>query len=275
MKTISLFFTIIITLVSSFSAAQTQPKDSITIGTYIGFQGTVDSYPDHTEKDISFRAGGFANWFITNNFIASSWGFLDFNGESTVENMMFGVNYKPNRNLKFSIGHIPTVSATIRPIPISVDGHFESWTTDKLPGLAPGVSAIYSDSSVTAGVGLSYRYEHSEIHGRISTLNTSIVGYYNSDKKHWGIGAEYLHGPICLQGVVNETLYSSLVSIRMHKDLGIGAYAVGGIDRETSGWMKKEIGLTKGLSKGPFQGILGMGYELKKKALRMYILVAI
>ncbi|MBP9821556.1 MAG: hypothetical protein KBC98_01585 [Candidatus Pacebacteria bacterium] len=224
----------------------------------------------------SVRVGGGASYYPNKKVRIQSWAFADYDGTALARNIMFGVHYTPFKGFIVSVGQIPSLTATMRPVPATAWGHFEPWTSAQLTGLAPGVTVRYSFKKNDVGIGGCYRLKHPEVHGRVKLGSLLMVGYYNQSGR-WGASAGITRDKFSLKVIMTDSLYGALSVITLYGKENLFAYIDMGANKKifSNGETEKaivraECGIFWSFDKKPLGGLIGIGYSHEIRAVKTY-----
>ncbi len=272
-----MFFAILIAFISLSTFAQN--KDSVKIDyAYAGILSNADftttnKFPS-VSKGISLRVGGGATWFASKYFQVQSWSFFDYDGVSVSKGLMFAGIIKPVKKITVAFGNIPSLSATVRPVPPTAAGHFETWTHAQLTGVLPGAWMKFSFGKKSdVATGIAYHLGEAEIHGRLKIGRWTTVGYWNNNQENWAVSTGFDGLKSSFRFIKTDSLNALFSSVGFCDKYQLSIYCDVGSDNKGN-LLRGEIGFLKSFEKSkntPFSGLLGIGYADELKAVRCYL----
>ncbi len=276
-----MFVAILIAFISFSAIPAFAQKDSIKIDyAYAGMLSNVN-FPTEKfpaiEKGVSVRVGGGATWIASKHFQVQSWTVFDYDGMSTAKGIMFAGIIKPVKKITIAFGNIPSLSATVRPVPCTAAGHFETWTHSQLTGVLPGAWMKFSFGKKNdVATGVAYNHDKMEIHGRLKIGSWTTVGYWNANQKNWAVSTGFDFSRFSLRMVQTDSVFAFFESYTVWDKYHISLYFDGG-DGYKNGVaqsLREEFGVLKSFEKPegtPFSGLFGLGYANELKAVRCYL----
>lgn len=275
-------------IVAQSASAQIVSRNSdssLVISAYAGILNTtsLSIQGANITNSHDIRLGGrfyweALSWMKVKSFVA----YGRSNGKDLAFNS-FAIDIH-SRNEKFGIefGHGPTPSAESRPIPVSGDGQFETWTEGRLPGVALGakIYLVAGAGKISTGVGI--RNKKPEYHVRYSTKIFDYGMSYGTNAQKFQTFVVARLGRIYSISVFeNEkpknlpgsNLVANFTNVKISKAENIDFYFDCGYRINTKKFERLEFGLIKNFEVSVTKGLIALGYQYETKSINAYLLL--
>lgn len=259
-----------------FDYCYAQKSDSVSIDyRYIGILGNPNYHTDsfYNSNYGSFRLGGGVTWHTSKSFKVSSWVAFEYATDKKIfSKVMFAVKYKP-RKTEISLGNIPSMTANIRPLPPTMWGHFEPWTSAQIPGVLSGAHLKYFGNNFETGVGCYYINPTTfQYQAKLKIKKITLAGYYQNEKRYGG-AMWYQNKNMQVKAIATDSLYGYWSSIKLSDSKKIYCYYDLGLNHKKI--VRGEVGFTKLFDIKPVSGLFGFGYSYEAKMFKGYFLISI
>lgn len=253
---------------------------SLTVSVYAGILNTtalsINGANITNSHDIRFGGRFYweaLSWMKIKSFVA----YGRSNGKDLVFNS-FAIDVH-SRNEKFGIefGHGPTPSAESRPIPVSGDGQFETWTESRLPGVALGAKVYLVTGAGRISTGVGIRNKKPEYHIRYSTKFFDYgMSYGTAAQKFQTFVVARLSRVYSLTVFENErgtNLIANFTNVTLSKKAAIKAYFDCGYRINTNKLERLEFGVMKNFQVSYLKGLTALGYQHETKSINAYLFI--
>lgn len=229
-------------------------------------------------KFSSFRAGGKATYSPTNWLSAVSTASyqIDDRGQvSTINQFWFKLKLKA---ISAEAGFLPTLATESRPVPVTADGQFETWTEASLPGAALGAKIKYNfnNNKNYIGIGVSQMNKEPEYHLRYSSTLIKASIYYSEFNQKFGssiaIKTKKLYDIMAFNA--GQTI-GNLICYKLDTKNQIDYYCDFGYGLKEKKVLRFESGLLKNFSGNYLKGLFGISYCNEIKSVKGYLFIHI
>ncbi len=282
---------ITLSLGSSAQIENLYSKDSTVCinGIYAGVLNLVNFDLDtlKTSTFTDFRVGAKATWSATSWLRMSAFSvYARSNGGDAFMNMVNLNLHTRNEVFNLELGKIPTSATEIRPIPLSSDGQFETWTQALIPGITPGAKISYAfnpkNKKDKLVFGVFSRDNKVEYSGRIVMGKINLFTNYSISDKKTTAGASYKHdrfyalalyqGSDTINGDKVAAVFTNFKVLPRQK---IDVFLNGGYSLKNKDIPHLEIGMVKNFELPYLKGVIGIIYDHQLKAIKSCIMVTL
>jgi hypothetical protein len=287
-----LYVSIIGSLTSTVLNAQVDStrvaKDStVVISKLYGGMITGPSYDIESKQVISpvnVRVGAKVDWNALHKFTVSSFAFIQYDkGTDTWLGgaSMYG-KYSATNRLTVMAGVGPSLPAKYhRPLPVTSAGHFEVFTTSRLPGGLPTVNLDYNvGQETTISLGISQFGDGAMYATSFSAKKVVVTAYYLPHTNDWGSAVTITFPKVSTVLVKSHTdIVSNFTRVVLNDNKGIVFIADNGYGISSEEWVRSENGLLKTFSskssKIQWGGAFAVTYDAVAKRANSYLFLFI
>ncbi len=232
---------------------------------------------------VNVRVGAKVDWKTMNKFTLSSFAFVQYDkGTDTWASTasMYGT-YTPTSRLTVMAGVGPSLPAKYhRPMPVTSGGHFEVFTTSRLPGGLPTVNFDYKIGSSTMSLGIS-KFNNGAMYATSFTSQKVIMtGYYLPQTNDWGSAVTITFPKVSNVLVKSHTdIVTNFLRVVLDQEKGIVFIADNGYSLESNECIRSENGFLKTFSskssKIQWGGLFGISYDAVAQRANSYLFLYI
>lgn len=177
----------------------------------------------------------------------------------------------------FETGFVPTLVSETKPMPVTADAQFESWTEAGLPGAALGAKLKYNLGKKSyLGIGVAKRNREPEYHLKYSSDSLKAAIYYSKFNKKLGLSLAVKSKRIYNSTVFNATQnLSNLISYKLNTKNDIDFYFDIKYDLKVKDIGNLETGFLKNFSGKYLKGFIGLSYCYEIRVVRGYFFIHI
>lgn len=230
----------------------------------------------HTTGSLSILTGFSATYQPVSwlSFITANGYGIDGNGVTSNFTRFWTKLEKGNFQVEFGLQ--PLLSTEARPLPISADGQFESWTEATIPGGALGIKAKYKMGDDYIGVGVARRNSRPEYHFRYSGAQWKVSLYYPEFNKKFGAAVSFDGDDFYNIAAFNaDKTVGNFLSVKINRQHSIEGYIDYGHDLNAKKMVRLEIGLVKKFSSNIIKGLIALAYNYESRSILGYLFVHI
>jgi hypothetical protein len=233
---------------------------------------------------INVRVGAKADWKTSDKFTISSFAFIQYDKRTDTwlgGASMYG-KYSATNRLTVMAGVGPSLPAKYhRPLPVTSAGHFEVFTTSRLPGGLPTVNLDYNlGPQNTISLGISQFGDGAMYATSFSSKKVVMTGYYLPHTNDWGSAVTITFPRVSTILVKSHMdIVSNFTRVVLNDKKGIVFITDNGYRISSEKWVRSENGFLKTFSSKPSKiqwgGLLGVTYDAIAKRANTYLFLYI
>jgi hypothetical protein len=263
-------------------------NDADTLMSNSIYAGGLSSVNFSTNKltstnSYNLRVGAMSTWHVTKWANVKTCGMYGRSDSNDLVINSFSINLHQNRwNIEF--GKMATSATEIRPLPVSANGHFETWTESQMPGGAIGAKIGYKAKfgSIKIGVASRENPEYS-FHFKTKVKNNEmhlvgVLGGENENNYLTGLThkTNKLYQVVVFkqqfnqETLINEQIAGYFGNYEISSKVKLNLYLDAGYNLTTEESPRLEVGLIKNFESKIFKGLIAIGYSHEIKAFKVY-----
>lgn len=225
-------------------------------------------------KSTNIRIGFEATYNLLRELSITSRGIYQSESQEPISsNNQFWATYKLQA-FSLETGFLPSLATETKPVPISPDGQFETWTEKTIPGVALGAKIKYNFKTNYLGAGIADRNKKPEYHLRFFSPHFRASVYYGQYRETFGstlaIKTKNLYNIMALNinaGTANQEMSKTLGNffcLVLDSEIKLECYSDLGYDLKNGRFAKIDFGLLKKFSSNFLKGLFQLGYSREK-----------
>lgn len=239
---------------------------------------------DAEEKNVSIHLAAQVSWEPKEWFELEGMGAYQFGTVKPFGLADFEMKITPIHWAFIKVGDMATPTTEERPLPATAGGHFETWTTARLPEGAPcAIIGVNTDDGGISEVGIASREGKAEYHLRetfnFTGFTCSFACYYAVHDKSSGAAFTLNSKTIYNTLVVNTDVVANITNVNLFRNVDgtrkITLYSDMGYDRNTKELVRGEWGVLRNFSSTYAKGLIGIGYQYETRTINGYMFIHI
>jgi len=285
----------------SFSQIQdivcTDDSTLVIDNVYAGILNSIDINTDkfsYTDT-YDFRVGAMATWHVKKWVDINTQAMYDRRDSTDLFVNQFSIRLH-TESWEVEFGKMATTATEIRPLPMTADGQFETWTESQMPGKAIGAKIGYKSNFGSIKAGVSSRNGNPEysFHLNTSIKNNvfNLVGVIGGEKEsNYLVGfthkitkvdnATKLYQVAVFKQqfnagtLLNEQIAGYFCSYEVSEKMKLNLYLDAGYNLTSEESPRLEGGLIKNFESKIFKGLIAIGYANETKNIKAYLFIHI
>ncbi|MEI8008216.1 MAG: hypothetical protein WCI00_01905 [bacterium] len=268
--------------------------DKLYVGSLSGTSFSIDSL--HTSSFTSVRMGAMATYKPAKWIEIKGWGMVqseasigkaqgDVSKVSSLQQIW--IRFNPSGKLSIEVGSMATLPTEQRPHPVSIGGHFETWSQAQIPGMALNAKAKYQLSkSIKVGAGIAVRRDSKgyipeysgmiNFHDSIATLSAWYANNLNFGSVLTVSVGRFSSNLVYKQNHMDlakpENILANNISLNISKKANLFLYFDNGFDLGKNKLVRSENGIYKCFDSEWIGGLFCIGYNYVDHTINAYVM---
>lgn len=188
-----------------------------------------------------------------------------------------------NESLSLELGKMGTPATELRPLPMTGNGQFETWTEAQFSNSGLGVKFGYQANGFKTKLGAIKRGKNLEVAMNAAWKNvavTSVIGGRNANEYIFGFTHSFKNAYQVgnFQQVYNaDSGFDQIIGYFLNYEVApknaISLYLDAGYNLTAETWPRWEAGAIKAFTSPLVKGLVALGYDAKNESINGYIFV--
>jgi hypothetical protein len=244
--------------------------NNLYAGTLSGTCFSVDSLS--ASMFVNIRFGAMMTYSPVKWFSVKTWAMYHADaGEKSWNLQQYWIKLMPVKKLSLEIGSMATLVTEQRPLPITGNGHFETWTEAQIPGMALNTKLKYQfTKNFQLAGGVAVRNKIPEYSGRITFGGVKVSGWYSNDTIY-GTALTLNTSRVYDVFVFKQDVIANFLSFQVSKKFDLFLYSDTGYNLDQEKLVRGEWGILKCFGSKYASGLIGLGYQNETKTVNGYL----
>lgn len=255
-------------------------NDQVTInklyaGMLAGGQFSVDSV--HNNYFVSLRIGALATWQPAKWLEIKTAGMYHFGSESSFPFQGFWLKFNPSKKWNIQTGYMASLVTEQRPLPMSGDGHFETFSEAQIPGGGYNVK-VHFDPNENLGFGVCavYRTTAFEYQAAARYKWITASGWYNDGTKKFGSALTLNFSRVYnVTSWRQDEVIANFTCVKLGKNKDYCLFSDNGLGFPSNKLVRSETGFLKSFDSKWVKGLFGISWKNETRSVNGYLFVHI
>jgi hypothetical protein len=260
--------------------------NKIYVGALSGTSFSTDSL--HASRFTTIRVGAMVTYQPAKWIEIKGWDMLQAETDTISSLQQFWLKFNPSAKWSIEVGSMGTLPTEQRPHPVSIGGHFETWSQAQIPGMAINAKTKYQLSqSIKIGAGIAVRKDNKgylpEYSGMINLRDSvaTLSVWYANDLNFGSaltvnigrISSNLVYKQNHLDLAKPENILGNNINLNISKNENLFLYFDNGFDFEKNKLVRSENGIYKCFDSEWIGGLFCIGYNHVDRTINAYVML--